>query len=186
MIEDTKPWTGKVENKLVTSPWTDKFIFDETEKKLKEILSVGDSIVSRATTLITIMVGLLVALVGFSINRYITECRLDYFNYSSIITIFYLYIVLIYSMHNIKGQKYMGIGASPEILFVEDFFLTNNKEIIDKTFIWCQIENYQRSITSNAETNEKRWKRYRIGLWLLIGIPLILGASFICCRSYGL
>ena len=46
-----------------------KFIFEQAEKLLKDINETNALIVSRTTTLITIVVGFMIALIGFIFNR---------------------------------------------------------------------------------------------------------------------
>jgi len=48
---------------------TAKFLFEHGEKLLKETLDANNLIVSRTTSLLTIIVGLMVGLMGFSVNR---------------------------------------------------------------------------------------------------------------------
>jgi hypothetical protein len=176
-------WKAQNEYKFKTTPEEDKFIFEQAEKKLNELLTSSDLVVSRSTTLISLNVGLLVGLISFSVNRYGTINRLDSFISMSIVGVIYLFIVIWYISKNIKGVDHSTIGASPRILFSDTFFSADYKnELRTKMFIWSQIENYQDSIDINRPINEKKWCRFNLSMKLVIATPLVLLASFYIIR----
>ena len=176
-------WKAKIENKQQTTPEEDKFIFEQAEKKLKELLVSSDLAVARSTTLISLIVGMLVGLTSFSVSRYNTIHCFDAFISMSMLTAAYLYVVIWYISKNIKGTDHSSIGASPTILFSDDFFsFTNDEKLRTKIFVWSQIENYQDSIDINRPINEKKWCRFNLTMKLVIATPLVLLAAFYIVR----
>lgn len=178
-------WHADSENKTAASLPEAKFIYDEAEKKLKETISSGDLIVGRATTLITLAVGLIVGLLGFVISRYTTTKSIDELCISSALVTIYIFSVLLYIIPNIKGNKYAVIGASPRTLFAKDFYTNKDadqSENRQKMLLWAQIENYQDSIDKNSQANAVRWKRLNKSIMFLILAPIILLASFILLK----
>ena len=178
-------WRAKSQNKQKTTPEEDKFIFEQAEKKLKELLVSSDLAVARSTTLITLIVGLLVGLISFSVDRYNKISGFDPFILMSLIGVIYLFVVVGYISKNIRGTNHSSIGAAPTKLFVDDFFAaTNDDKLRTKMFIWSQIENYQDSLDFNKPINESKWCRFNIAMKLLIATPLVLLTAFYIVRYF--
>ena len=181
-MENKVGWKAKSENKYIASLDDAKFIYDQAEKKLKEVNLASDLVVTRVTTLISVITALLIALIGFTINRYLKTSSFDKFTVSSIIEIIYLIPVLWYVSLNIKGYNYAVIGASPKTLFSDSFFSQKQRleeSVRSKMFIWTQIENYQDSIERNTITNNLRWYRFNKSIKLLMLVPIVLIISII-------
>ena len=179
-----KPYKADINLKSKTSVEEDKFIFEQSEKKLKELLLSSDLVVARSTTLITLIVGLLVGLISFSVNRYNTLNSFDMLLKVLFVGVIYLFIVIGYISRNIKGTDHSSIGASPEVLFVKDFFeITQDEKLRTKMFVWSQIENYQDSIYINRPINEKKWCRFNLSMKLIIATPLVFLTAFYIVRS---
>lgn len=177
-------WKANPEYKLLATIDDAKFIYDQAEKKLKEIISSGDLVVNRTTTLITVVVGVIVGLLGYSINRYYSLNKFDASIWSCIIGIIYLFFILYYLRINFKGAKYSIIGASPKTLFSSDFFKVTDEKLRSKMFIWAQIENYQDSIDKNSFVNNQRWDRFNLSVTLIMFIPVLLTVIFFILQCF--
>jgi hypothetical protein len=182
MTPSDKGWSANYSNKVAASIDDAKFIYDQAEKKLKEILSIGDLIVSRTTTLITLITALLVGLIGYAVNRYSNihcHCHTDTLFAVASTTSGYLFFVLIYASTNFLGKRYRVLGASPKKLFDNVFFEGIEGELRSKMFIWTQIENYQDSIEFNEKKNKKRWQTFNISVILVMLIPVIILLTYL-------
>lgn len=160
-----------------------KFVFEHAEKKLKDVVDTNILIVNRTTTLVTVTVGLLVGLIGFSINHWITVQEFDELFTISIFTELYLFVICLILKDNIQAQEYYVIGANPSLFFTETLY--NSKidklEISDpekrQRLIYMyinEIENYQFRIEKNIETNENRWRLFNASLKALVYLPFYI------------
>src|SRR5882757_186318 len=77
-----------------------KFIFEQSEKHLKDQIDTSQQIATKTTTLLTVVSGLLIALVGFGITRWSTS------GYDALIATtmgcaIYLYVIIYILLNNI-------------------------------------------------------------------------------------
>ncbi len=157
-----------------------KFIFDQAEKQLKDVLETSSVIVSRTATLITITIGLTVALLGFVFNRMNANSFCDHQIIAASCGIIYLYGICFYLRENIKGHEYATIGDEPKSLGIDYFFnekIKDEQRIIE--YYYACSANYQTRIRNGKETNNKRWGIYDRSLLLLIFLPAFVIAVFI-------
>jgi hypothetical protein len=161
-----------------------KFIFDQAEKQLKETSDAGNLVVTRATTVITLLSGLAIGLIGFSLNRWQTTRLFDNLLFATIITIGYLFTIIILLVWNIMGKNYSIQGAEPKSLFVDGFFATKNDEERTIRFYVNEFVNYQTAIESNKNTNEQRWKWFNRSLILLIISPFVILLTYYLIDHY--
>lgn len=175
---DEPKWKGAIENKEKLTLNDAKFLFEQAEKFLKDSVENSNLIVARTSSLITLLAGTLVALIGFVISKLNLE-YIDALTITAIVGAIYIYILVFDAFENTKPQIYLIPGALPKDLFADPFFMegiTEEKRIIH--FYVSEIENYQFKIEKNNELNKIRWKRYGRLLHAILLLPLILGLSF--------
>ena len=174
-------WVPSQENIEKCTTEQAKFIFEQAEKLLKDITDTNSLIVTRTTTLITITVGFMFALVGYLFNRYsIVKNLFDKELITCFCSILYTFYLCYYLVKNIQGQEYHTVGTEPKKLFKDVFFdddITNGDQL--KYFYINEIAVCQEKIRINIETNEKRWylfnKTLRSLLYAPIAIVIIYG-----------
>jgi hypothetical protein len=130
-------------------------------------------VVTRTTTLLTITSGLLVGLVGYSINRWDSKTVFDPLLVSAIGSIIYLLVPAAIMCFLVVPTSYSITGAPPKPFFSDIFFnddITKDKRLA--MFYANEIVNYQVRITLNLEKNQKRWKRYTTAFLFIALSPL--------------
>lgn len=150
-----------------------KFLFDHAEKQLKETLDASQAIVTRTTTLSTLTVGLMVALVGFSMSRWERIGKIDVALITAIAGLLYLFILSIFLAYNIKPKTYIATGSRPKNFFTDAIFQMKDDERLIFYYV-NEIESYQARIEKNSEQNEARWNVFNRCLYALVFIPVFL------------
>lgn len=184
-VKSNDGWVANIKFKELSGIEDSKFILEMAEKKMEKFLESADILVSRSTTLLTVIAGFLVALVGYSISSFNEEDPLNILNIISIIGIIYFIAITIYLSPNISGIGFSTPGLLPKKFLVVEFFDDKNKpDMRLKQFIWAQIENYQDSIDKNISKLNNSWNRYRKSLKLLIFSPFLAMLIFLILRFY--
>jgi uncharacterized membrane protein YbhN (UPF0104 family) len=171
-------WQGNVANKEKLTTDDAKFLFDQAEKFLKDSVENSNLIVTRTSSLVTLLVGSLIALIGYVISKFNLQ-RFDALTITAMIGMVYVYILVYYAFENTKPRVYLIPGALPKDLFADAFFvegIENEKRIIH--FYISETENYQFKIEKNNELNKIRWKRYANLLKATVLSPLVLAAAY--------
>ncbi len=151
---------------------------NRAEKFLKDSVENSNLIVSRTSSLITLLAGTLVALIGFVICKFNIK-TIDALSITAMIGVVYVYVSIYNAFENTKPQVYLIPGALPKDLFANAFFvagITDVKRIIH--FYVSETENYQFKIEKNNELNKIRWKRYADLLKATVLLPLLLSAVY--------
>lgn len=179
-------WKPKAEHEEKLSLDEVKFILGQGEKVLKEVLSSSDLIISRTTSLITVIVGALTLLVGYAVNTWAKNKILDELIVAAIIGIAYSLFLLYYFHLNIKGRQYFHIGTQPSALLVDSFFdpyfdLEKKEKEREKEFYLTEIIACQTKISENLKLNEKRWKVFNRSLRGVVFLPLVLILAYLIC-----
>ena len=94
---DVPKWQGNVANKEKLTLNDAKFLFEQAEKFLKDSVENSNLIVTRTSSLITLLAGTLVALIGFVISKFNIR-SIDALSITAMIGIVYVY-VLIYNAY---------------------------------------------------------------------------------------
>lgn len=173
------PWIAEDYKKNKLTLQDVQFIFSQAEKLLRDSVDTSEVIVSRTSTLVTVIAGLLVGFTGFIITQFTRATKFDNIFYTTGIGILYLYIVLLYTHRNLKPKTYLIDGSLPIDLFNDGFFIAQVKD--EKRILQYyvnEIENYQDNIVKNNFINEKRWSIYKTTIFLIIIFPVILGACY--------
>jgi hypothetical protein len=180
MENEKNVWQISQENEKKLTLEEAKFIFSQAEKQLRESINNSNSIVTRTTILFTVIVGLLSALIGYTINK--MDTGMDYkLCIISLVSSLYLFCVAYYVIKNIKGQDYMSMGSEPNMLFHDYYFQTYpNKEEREVQNYISEIKNYQERIVNNKKVNNSRWNRFHNSINYLFCFPVIaVGLYFI-------
>jgi hypothetical protein len=152
-----------------------KLIFGQAEKRLDDTVRQGESIASKTMSMITLMSGLLIALSGYIISIWDTPTSLTNKDLVGIFGCLYILGVLIYVMRNLMTYKYAVAGSKPEKLINANYF---NEDIQrDKMLLLMylnEIEDYNWRIEKNTNLNRRRWRRYRVSIFLFLCFPLFL------------
>lgn len=157
-----------------------KFIFEQAEKQLKETSDVSSLLISRTTTLVTLITGLMVGVIGYGIGKWQSNPGWNEILITSIVAVFYLFMAIVLLALNIKGADFYTLGTEPKFLFVEHFF-DENKVPQDKRIIHFFVNEMvicQKKIENNKEVNDKRWKRFHTSLFMMIVFPSLLLVTY--------
>jgi hypothetical protein len=90
-----------------------KLIFNQAEKRLDNTVKEGENIASRTMTMITIMVGLLIAISGYTISIWKGVSALAIKDWVAIVGCLYLLGLLFYIIRNIITHRYSLAGSEP-------------------------------------------------------------------------
>ena len=158
-----------------------KFILDHAEKQVKDLLDTSLLIVNRSTTLLTIVVGLMVGLVGFWINKWEKQeiHHWDELLFTVAGAILYLLTMAFILVQNFLPRSYLIPGAELKDFFEKsDVFNPGNKDYRLTAIYINEIVQAQVKIDFNKTTNEKRWKSFRIIIYMLSALPFTLGLLY--------
>ncbi len=174
------PWQAELQfkNKLTISEA--KFIFEQAEKMLNDSVASSETIVGRMNTLITLITGSLLALMGYIISKWSKPFVFDHGMLTAIVGICYLFLLAVFSFVNNQPKDYLLPGSLPKDLFNPSFFdpsIPNDGRIL--RYYVNEIENYQPKIEANSAINERRWKMYSRITFFLLMLPVILWLCFL-------
>ena len=159
-----------------------KLIFAQAEKRLDDTVKTGELIAGKTMTLMTLMVGILVALSGFLISNWSGWAQLNAREFVAMIGALYIVVLFTYMLKNVLPNDYFVLGSDPRHLMTPNFFDKSvPKEKITVFLYMSEIENYDFRIEYNRTINMRRIKRYRdsvIAVWIL---PLLLGIIYTFC-----
>jgi hypothetical protein len=190
--KDNKDLWYKQENLERLTETEAKFIFDQAEKLLKETNDSGTLVTARTTSLLTLTSGFLIALIGFSINRWETKNHLwDILLIIAMsISVYILFCVFILSL-NIFGFVYSALGSEPKPFLNDTFFSYPDTEGKQRIIHYYRNEfiQYQNRIDKNKRLNIKRWRNYKIALIMVLLTPVLIAVSYwiittVLCRLY--
>jgi len=173
-------WSGSILNKQKLNVEDAKFIFEQSEKYLKDSIETSSTIVVRVNTVITIIVAVVIGLSSYIVNKW--ENQSTGFNnilITSSIGLLYFYVLGFFAVRNVYPSPYFPIGSLPKDLFSDDFFLNEvpNEDRIIRYYV-SEIENYQFRIERNNYKNGDRWALYKRTLWLLLTAPIVFFLTY--------
>jgi|SRR6185312_114734 len=149
-----------------------KFIFEQSEKHLKDQIDTSQQIAAKTTTLLTVVSGLLIGLVGYGITQWST----GKFN-GLIATTFgcaiYLYAAIYLLFNNIKPYEYKSIGLYPRRIFDDSMFNLANESYRMEALYINEIIECQKRIDFNKKVNDDRWMRFKKALLLVVYSPAV-------------
>ena|ERR1022692_698591 len=163
-----------------------KFALAEAEKQLVDTIDTSQVIVARTTILITLVSGLMIALVGSVISMKISDKPINHQIVSSAILLFiYLLPISFFLMKNILGQSYFIHGGEPKDLFIEGFYKTTApKEKITLMYLISQLKDCQEKIDNNKISNQNRWGIFNLSLKLVFFTPIAMVVFYFVSRLF--
>jgi hypothetical protein len=172
-------WTGPIANKQKLTVEDAKFIFEQSEKVLKDSIETSGTIVIRVNTIIAIIVAVIVGLTSYVVSEWKKSCSFDNVLITSSIGLFYFYVLGFFAVRSIYPSTYFTIGSSPKDLFSDSFFLevVPHKSRIIRYYV-SEIENYQFRVERNNYLNGKRWALYKRTLWALLAAPIVFFLTY--------
>ncbi|MBK7883920.1 MAG: hypothetical protein IPJ81_09010 [Chitinophagaceae bacterium] len=163
----------KVENVDLNSA---KFLFYQTEKMLEETIKIADIITTRSYSLLTIILGLIVGIASFTINK--LSLSNTYINSQTIcllFTIIYLITCMYFLVKLIYPKKYYSLGSPPQELCIDKFFIDNIKENLRVIYLYVnEIENYKNRIDINLKINERRQLIFKSCIFSISILPILI------------
>jgi hypothetical protein len=164
-------WDITDENKLKLSINEAKFIFEQSDKILKDSSDSSQIIVARSTTLLTLIIAIITGLISYSIAVYQKNFCFSPDIFTSLIISIYSIVICFLLVFNIKPKDYHIIGRRPKDLLKNDFFGIDNREL---NFYLSEIKANQDKIEFNETINIKRWDKFNKCILLIVFIPIIL------------
>jgi hypothetical protein len=126
----------------------------------------------------------MIALFGYSLNKYVTDNHFDGLLYTAIVGLAYLFGVTILLFTNIRPIAYYSVGSEPKVLFNPNVFNEKNKDYRMIVLYVNEIHEYQNRIEHNKSVNKKRWKLYKIALIFVVLTPVALTITYGLLRHF--
>lgn len=161
-----------------------KFILEHAEKQLKDSIDTSQIIVSRSTTLLSIISGIQIALISFVLKN-VEECNFSSITKLGIITLIWFLYLSFKLASNLQGKNYHILGKEPKDMMNNDFFEEDNHTINNnrlKSFYLAEIEDYQNKIEYNKNLNILRWYTFNNCLYKLLFSPIIFIVIYFILR----
>jgi hypothetical protein len=163
-----------------------KFIFERAEKSFNDTIDTSKRILERSSSLLTLVSGLMVAMVAYSVKKWVDCPAFDSILITTMLAIVYLFVLgIFYIFPNIKPKLYTLPGTEPKKYFVEALFNATPPPQGRVLFLYInEIRNLQKGITNNSLLNKKKWRRYKTALNLVFASPLIFIGLYLITRIF--
>ncbi|MFT3705199.1 MAG: hypothetical protein QM802_22925 [Agriterribacter sp.] len=162
-----------------------KFILEHSEKQLKELNEAISIVTTRTITLITIIIGFIVTLIGFIVGKLsaVEFQKVDTLTILAALSAIYLLAVLYLLASNLTPKTFYSTGSEPKMFFTDELFNTDNKDYRLIAIYVNEIHEYQVRIEHNKKLIDERWQKYKFGLsgfkFFPIAIVLITVAYYL-------
>jgi len=156
-----------------------KLVFSQAEKKLDDASKTIESFASKTMSMITLMAGILVALMGYLISNWKDMSSMTSKDYVAGVGCVYILLLFIYVINNVLPARYFALGSEPQGLMLPSFFATTVPQDKITIFLFMnEIENYNRRILWNLGVVERCKARYRHAVVCFLAFPFFLGLLF--------
>jgi hypothetical protein len=156
-----------------------KLIFAQAEKKLDDSAKTVESLASKTMSMITLMAGILIALMGYLISNWKDMSSMTNKEYVASIGCVYILVLFIYVINNVLPAKYFALGSEPQSLMLPSFFTAAVPQEKTTVFLYMsEIENYNKRIIRNLKVVERCLRRYRDAVLCILAFPFFLGMLF--------
>jgi len=175
-------WDIDIEFKTKVTLEDCKFIFERAEKAFDDTIETTQKILDRCTTLLTLVSGIIVGLVAYSIGKWEKEGAFDTILTTAVIAIaYYFFIGLFFIFPVIKPRNYILPGTQPRKFFVKQLFdITPPAEGGRVFFLYLiEIKNIQEAIVRNRVENDNRWDLYKKSLGFVFYSPLVISGIYL-------
>lgn len=141
-------------------------------KRLDDSVETGQVVTDRATNLLNLSAGLLIALVAYCLQKSELKQHDNLFQ-TSLWACGVLIVITVLLLIAILPRPYCMPGASAQILFTNGLFAEQySDEIRLKCAYISLIESYENSIIENNSRNRRRMTVYKIALLITILAPV--------------
>lgn len=150
-----------------------RFIFDQAESRLKQVIEAGRILTDRAYNILGICIAFLVAIIGYGSVRYekISNCEsLNTIDILAITTTFFLLFNLGILLYVIFPKKVYPMGrVSADFFNYEKIFIKDNisPEDIAGAILMAEIKDYQMRMDKNTNNNVRRTFLLKTVLYIL-------------------
>ena len=162
-----------------------KFIFEQSDKFLKDKVETSQVIVARTTTLLTLIIGIIIGLISYSITIWQKNCVLSPDIITALGISLYSFVICFFLIRNISPKNYLISGREPSRIITNEFFTASDEKIRILWIYLSEIKANQFKIDKNEEVNNKRWHVFKMCLWLITSLPFVLFilyvVVFLCC-----
>lgn len=157
-----------------------KFIHEHANIGFNNTIEVSKTIADRSTVLLSVIIGIIIGLVTYSIDRE-DKGKYDALFFTTVFgAIYYFYIGVNNFIINIKPFEYKLPGTTPDKYFSGFFFdISSNDNKREIRFYLTEIKSLQYKIKFNRQLNERRWDMYNDSLKQLLCSPIIIALIFI-------
>lgn len=160
-----------------------KFILEQSDKRLKDILDDGEKITSRAYGLIGIIAPLFATAIGVILKKYSEDSVNQMLFVISVIDAIVLSVCLYFLFQIIKVRAVWNAGTEPKKVLLPEYVEIPNLDDEEKVkyLFLSEIEQNQHRIDSNRSVNLKRIETFKncliatvLGLITFIGLVVSL------------
>ena len=156
------------------------FYVEKVEKQLDDTVDTGKIITERATNMLGLSAGILIALAAFCIGRWEEKHQWDNLLRMSAYSSLFFFVISIVLIYTILPTSYCISGLQPETIFKDALWNNNfNSDRRQKNIAINLLENYQKNIWENTEKNKKRWALYKTTIILLIIAPIAFAVNYL-------
>ncbi|TWR26922.1 hypothetical protein FPZ42_07760 [Mucilaginibacter achroorhodeus] len=156
-----------------------QFIFSQSERLLTESVGSGESVLSRSTILMTVLLAIATSEISYMITALTSDpVPGKMLGTIGIVCIYNLFTI--YSLStNLFGHQYSLAGSQPHYLLNNWYYENKQDEDRLKSMMIQEIKSYQDRINTNEAVNKNRWKCFENTMRLTLATPLI----FIFCYT---
>lgn len=163
-----------------------KFCFEQSEKRLKDVLDDSEKITSRTYSLIGILIPVLSVCLGIVLKSILMKSEFGFIGGICIISILILGVCLFFLASIIKKREVWFSGTEPQDIllshYVEIDTLVDDEPL--KYMYLSEMEQIQHKIESNKSSNEKRIGIFSKCLTTIVVTTVIVLASILSLAMF--
>ena len=161
-----------------------KLYMEVAEKQLQDSVETGQIITERATNMLNLTSGLLIALVAYCIDKWETNfqqvtplLKMAFWGCGALALMSGLLVVAI------LPKEYCVPGWQPKKILESGNF-KNNADANDRQKYLCfnLLKTYQNNIDENNGLNKKRWALFKCAMFLILITPICFAAYYLFFR----
>lgn len=169
-------WKIPVQNWTKIDEKSALFIFNESTKLLTHTIEIGDKITNRSYNFLLLVISMLTAVIGFSINKLLDNSLMVKYIICNSVFLIAMSIVCYILIKLISPRILHHSGRIPIEICSKEFLIENYSYL---SVILNEIENNQHKIDSNLFANSKRLKRLNNSISSLLTITVIYAVVMI-------
>ena len=110
-------WEPNINDWSKVKPEHSRFIFEQAEKKVDEGIKVCDALSNRIYSLITLNVGIWLALCAYLFTNIFSDDKKGYLMPTFFVALAYIFLLLIYLFRKVYPKGYFTTGSQPKDLW---------------------------------------------------------------------